>query len=182
MTVLHKTDAGRHGCDAPERVKTLISIDDALRQIAEHVDAINGAERLPIAQARGRILAEPVRACDMAPPFDNAAMDGFAIACTTLTGAGPWTLPVVDRVPAGQVGKRDVSDAAAVRIFTGAPVPAGADAVIMQENVHQLRQRIVIDHRPTPGTNIRRAGEDLMTGQSVLQVGQCLTVPSRMIT
>ena len=175
MTVLHKTDAAGQGCDAPERVKTLIRIDDALRQIAERVDAINGTEHLPLPQARGRILAEQVRASDMAPPFDSAAMDGFAVACTTLTGAGPWTLPVVDRVPAGQVGKRGVSGAAAVRIFTGAPVPVGADAVIMQENVRQLRRRIVIDQRPTPGTNIRHAGEDLMTGQSVLQVGQRLT-------
>jgi molybdopterin molybdotransferase len=110
----------------------------------------------------------------MAPAFDNAAMDGYAIATSALTGAGPWVLPVVARVPAGQAVTTPVAGAVAARIFTGAPVPGGADAVVMQEEVERNGDVVHLSCRPKPGLNIRRAGSDMASGATVLDKGQRL--------
>lgn len=110
----------------------------------------------------------------MAPAFDNAAMDGYAVATSALTGNGPWTLLVVARVPAGQDVTQAVSGATAARIFTGAPIPAGADAVIMQEAVVRDGDVIHISHRPAPGLNIRRTGTDMAKGATLLDKGHRL--------
>lgn len=128
---------------------------------------------LPLSQAVGRVLADPVKARTMAPPFDNAAMDGYALRCADLRGAGPWVLPVAGRVPAGQ-GAPSLSGGKALRVFTGALLPDGADAVVMQEAVRREGKTVWLDHRPYPGQNIRRAGEDMAAGATILNTGQRL--------
>lgn len=167
------------GCDGPGAHAALIGIDDALRRIAGHVAPVTGTDVVPLAQALGRVLVRAVRAQAMVPPFDNAAMDGYAVAGGALTGDGPWRLPVVARVPAGQGGGPRIAGAVAVRIFTGAPIPDGADAVVMQEDVRRDGETIRLFRRPEPGLNIRRAGEDMAAGVPVLNAG-CRLGPRRI--
>jgi molybdopterin molybdotransferase len=170
MTILQPIALEGCGCDRRDTLKKLLSVDDALALIDAGTTAITGSEMLATDLALGRILAEPVAALQMTPSFDNAAMDGYAVATAALTGAGPWHLPVTARVPAGQAAA-PLSGLQASRIFTGAPVPAGADAVVMQEDVHRTGATIRIDHRPKPGLNIRRVGSELAAGAIVLQQG-----------
>jgi molybdopterin molybdotransferase len=171
MTIQNAIAAPGCGCDGPGARVGLIGIDDALGRIAETAGPLNGEEEVALAHATGRVLAHPVRSRAMAPPFDNAAMDGYAVVTAALPGDGPWVLPVVARIPAGQAGASRVTGAVAVRIFTGAPVPAGADAVVMQEDVIRDGEHICVARRPKPGQNIRRAGEDMMAGATVLERG-----------
>jgi len=110
----------------------------------------------------------------MSPPFDNAAMDGYALASTALRGDGPWTLDVVTRVPAGQTSAVPLFGLQVARIFTGAKVPEGADAVVMQEDVERTGSTIRIDQRPKPGLNIRREGSEMRAGVTVLDQGRRL--------
>ncbi|MEN8739132.1 MAG: gephyrin-like molybdotransferase Glp [Phaeobacter gallaeciensis] len=174
MTILEKIEQPGCGCDAPERLKALLSIDHAFRRISQHTCPVEGTETISLARAQGRILADPVRAQAMTPPFDNAAMDGYAVDSAALVGEGPWMFRVAGRVPAGQTAKRGISGDAAARIFTGAPVPVGADAVVMQEDVRHCGDSIRIDRRPVSGMNIRRAGDDMRTGDIILAAGQRL--------
>jgi molybdopterin molybdotransferase len=170
MTILQQIGKQGCGCDRRDTLKTLLSVDDALTLIDARTKAITESEVLATELALGRILAVPVRALQMTPPFDNAAMDGYAVATSALSGPGPWHLPVTARVPAGQAAA-PLSGSQASRIFTGAPIPAGADAVVIQEDVHRTGATIGIDDRPKPGLNIRRAGSELAAGDIVLQKG-----------
>ncbi|MDP3377100.1 MAG: molybdopterin molybdotransferase MoeA, partial [Brevundimonas sp.] len=92
-------------------------------------------------------------------------------------GDGPWSLPVGPRIAAGDRARHSLAPCAAARIFTGAPIPEGADAVIMQENVTRQGNQIVLTRRPRPGQNIRRRGEDLARGAEALAAGVALTPP-----
>ena len=170
MTILQPIGTQGCGCDRRDTLKALLSVDDALALIDERTTAITETEMLATELALGRILADPVTSLQMTPPFDNAAMDGYAVATSALTGSGPWNLPVIARIPAGQVAA-PLSGLRASRIFTGAPIPVGADAVVMQEDVQRTGATIRIDHRPEPGLNIRRAGSELAAGDLVLQKG-----------
>ena len=107
----------------------------------------------------------------MTPPFDNAAMDGYALDSTALEGGGPWRLSVVERIAAGEVAAGQVSRRTAARILTGAPVPPGADTVVKQESVIRDGATVILDRRPLPGNNIRRAGDDMRLGEIVLRDG-----------
>lgn len=171
MTIHPAIAAPGCGCDGPGARATLIGVEDALSRIAGNVGPVCGEEEVALWQATGRVLARPVRSIAMAPPFDNAAMDGYAVVTTALTGDGPWVLPVVARVTAGQGGGPPIASAVAVRIFTGAPVPDGADAVVMQEDVTRHGDDIHLSRRPEPGHNIRRAGEDMVAGATVVARG-----------
>lgn len=153
---------------------SLIGIDEALARIAAHTAPVGRIEAVATAGAAGRILARPARSRSMAPAFDNAAMDGYAIATSALTGPGPWVLRVVARVPAGQQTTTAVAGGVAARIFTGAPIPDGADAVVMQEDVARDGGVIHLSRRPPPGLNIRRAGSDMARGAIVLDRGRRL--------
>lgn len=113
------------GCDRQDMLHALISIDEALARIAAHASPVSRTEAVQARSALGRTLALPVRSRSMAPAFDNAAMDGYAITTSLLTGPGPWVLPVVARIPAGQETTASVAGAVAARIFTGAPIPGG---------------------------------------------------------
>lgn len=172
MTLLQPIRTQGCGCDRKDRVKTLLGVDEALALIHDRAGPVAACEGIAAEDALGRVLASPVVAVQMTPPFDNAAMDGYAVVTAALTGEGPWEVPVVARVPAGQAAA-PLSAAQASRVFTGAPVPFGADAVVMQEDVRRTGATIHIDHRPLPGLNIRRAGSELAAGAVVLQQG-CL--------
>ncbi|MFU8776448.1 gephyrin-like molybdotransferase Glp [Roseovarius autotrophicus] len=174
MTLHQATLSPGCGCDRQEMLHALISIDEALARIAAHASPVGRTEAVQVGSALGRTLALPVRSRSMAPAFDNAAMDGYAIATSALTGPGPWVLPVVARIPAGQETTTSVAGVVAARIFTGAPIPGGADAVVMQEDVLRDGDVIHLSRRPQPGLNIRRAGSDLARGVTVLDMGQRL--------
>lgn len=160
-------------CDAPALTKGLISVETAFARLAETVTALPGTDCVPLMQAAGRILAAPVAARAPLPPFDNAAMDGYALRAADLTGSGPWTMPVCDRIAAGDVPSAPASGA--VRIFTGAPLPPGADTVVMQEAVTRQGELITLTERPGCGSHVRRAGEIACEGAELVAQGQRLT-------
>lgn len=139
------------GCDARDMLHGLVSIDAALARIAAHAAPVTGTKTVALEAALGHVLARPLRARAMVPAFDNAAMDGYAVASSALAGEGPWRLRVVARVPAGQRGADLPPGATAARIFTGAPVPEGADAVVMQEAVTRDGDVILLRRRPRRG-------------------------------
>lgn len=174
MTIVQPIASQSRGRDGHDIFKVLISIDDALALIRARTTAVEEAEDIPLGHALGRTLARPVTATCMSPPFDNAAMDGYAVAVATLVGDGPWTLDVVERVPAGQAATRPLAGLRTTRIFTGAPIPTGADAVVMQEDVQRSGTTIRIVRRPAPGLNIRHAGSEMTAGATVLGQGHRL--------
>jgi molybdopterin molybdotransferase len=154
-----------------------LSVDAAcLRALAAAIP-VGEVETLALDAAVGRILAGPVRARSALPPFDNAAMDGYALRCGDLAQDGPWALRVADRIPAGDTRLLSLHPGTASRIFTGAPIPDGADAVVMQENVSRDGDRVILHNRPREGQNIRRRGEDQTSGAEALGTGLSLTPP-----
>lgn len=174
MMILQSIASQGCGCDGRDTLKTLISIDDALALISARTPPVDETEDLTLDLALGRTLATPVNALCMSPPFDNAAMDGYAVVTAALLGDGPWTLDVVGRVPAGQPAKRSLCGLQSTRIFTGAPIPAGSDAVVMQEDIQRSGASIRIVRRPEPGLNIRSAGSEMAAGATILRQGQRL--------
>jgi len=132
---------------------------------------------LPLEQAVGRITATPIMAAHALPPFDNSAMDGYALRLSDLTGEGPWHLPVSVRIAAGDTRALTLPPGTTARIFTGAPVLFGADAVVMQEQVSRDGDMISLTNAPRSGQNIRRRGEDVADGAQALAAGLALTPP-----
>lgn len=154
-----------------------LSVDAArLRAIAAACPA-TGQEMLALDHAVGRVIAAPVPAVHAPPPFDNSAMDGLALRLSDLNGDGPWTLPVSARIAAGDGRALTLAAGSTARIFTGAPLPFGADAVVMQEQVTRVADTISLTMRPRPGQNIRRRGEDVAQGAQALAAGLALTPP-----
>ena len=135
------------------------------------------AEERSVFEARGRVLAQRVRSQLDVPPGDNTSMDGYALCCADLAAAN-GVLPVSQRIPAGTMPVALVKGSAA-RIFTGAQVPAGADAVVMQEQCRSEGENVRIDAAPTPGQWIRRRGEEVRSGDVVLPPG-CRMTPQAM--
>ncbi len=131
--------------------------------------AVDEVEMVRLTEAYGRVLARDIISKVTMPPWDNSAMDGYAVNTADLTGIDP-RLPVSQRIPAGIAGEPLVSGTAA-RIFTGAPIPADADAVVIQELCEQDGNEVIIRKIPRPGANIRRAGEDSREGEIALQAG-----------
>lgn len=148
---------------------------DAARAILEGLRPLP-AERLPLLEALGRVLASDAVSPLEIPPWDNSAMDGYAVRSADLTlGEGPWTLRVVDEIPAGAFPSRSIAPGECARIFTGAPLPAGADGVIRQEDVDVARDGTVhIRDGRDAGRNVRRRGEDVRRGSIVLAAGTTL--------
>jgi len=153
----------------------LLSLDEALTRLATGGAAarIGEVERIATFDALGRVLAADVVSAIDVPPADNTAMDGYALRAADVSQAGA-VLAVSQRIPAGIVGGRLAAGTAA-RIFTGAQVPAGADAVVMQEQCETLDGAVRVNTMPQPGQWIRRRGEDVRTGSSVLRRGSRLT-------
>jgi len=158
---------------SPTNRPPLLSLDDALARLRDAVSPIAEVQRVDTFQALGRVLAEPVTAAVDVPPADNSAMDGYALRHTDVPAAGT-VLPVSQRVAAGQVGAV-LQPGTAARIFTGAPVPDGADAVVMQEDCEALDGAVRVKIVPTAGLAIRRRGEDVARDSVVLPAGTRLT-------
>lgn len=144
-------------------------LEEALALLLSHARAVSEREVVPLAEANGRILAEPVVSKINMPPWDNSAMDGYAVNSADLREA-PCRLPISQRIPAG-AAPQPLAAGTAARIFTGAPVPPEADAVVIQEVCRQEDDQVVIQELPAAGANIRYAGEDTRIGQEVLQAG-----------
>lgn len=148
----------------------MLSYEDALEHLLAAATPVSEIRSLPLAAVAGRVLAEDIVSPITVPPLDNAAMDGYAVRTCDVPRAGTL-LPVSQRIPAGSVGQ-PLQPGSAARIFTGAPLPAGADAVVMQEMCeHGPAGQVVIQQVPRPGQHIRRAGEDIAQGQIVLTAG-----------
>ena len=152
----------------------LKSLDQALVELLAHARLLDGTERVSTFEADGRVLAQDLISALHVPPQDNSAMDGYAVRCADVPSAGA-VLQVTQRIPAGHHGQPLMAGEAA-RIFTGAPVPAGTDAVVMQEDCEVVAEgRVRVNAVPASGQWIRRAGEDVTRGAVVLARGQRLT-------
>jgi len=128
-------------------------------------------ETVPLAQAHGRVLAEEVRAPHALPPFDNSAMDGFALRGADLPALGERTFALVGDVFAGAASAPTVATGQCVRITTGAPMPPGADTVVIKENVATSGDRVTVKAGEKAGANVRAAGEDYAEGDLAFAAG-----------
>jgi len=148
----------------------LKSLDAALAELLAYAQPLEGHELLDTFDADGRVLAQDLVAALQVPPFDNSAMDGYALRAADLSGP-ELALPVSQRIAAGSIGE-PLAAGTAARIFTGAAVPAGADAVVMQEECSLLDDgRVQINAAVKAGQNIRKSGEDMQLGSTVLTAG-----------
>ena len=154
----------------------LMPLDEALSALLSQIRPLSGDETVATFDADGRILAQDVVSALQVPAFDNSSMDGYAVRTADLQQVGV-ELTVTQRIAAGQQGLA-LQAGQVARIFTGAPVPAGADAIVMQEQVEPVYAddptKVRFLTRPEPGQWIRRSGEDIRTGDTVLKRGQCL--------
>ncbi|MBP4040633.1 molybdopterin molybdotransferase MoeA [Aeromonas sp. SrichE-2G] len=147
----------------------LLPLDKALQGMLEQLTCCCETEQLPLPQALDRILAEEISSPLSVPPFDNAAMDGYAVRLADLAAGTP--LPVAGKAFAGQPYDGEWPAGHCIRIMTGAPVPAGTEAVVMQEETQAGNDGITFLTHPAPGQNIRRRGEDMAQGSRVLASG-----------
>jgi len=152
----------------------MMSVDEAVGIIAARVTAVQDIETVSLAAADGRILAKEISAPLPLPPFTNSAVDGYAVRSGDLAQVEEQAFPVAGRVQAGAAAQGPVEPGHAVRIFTGAPMPQGADTVFMQEDVRLDQGRVVLPVGLKPGANVRVAGEDIPAGHSALAAGQRL--------
>ena len=148
--------------------QNLTSLDDALEHLLSRAQVIDRTETLPLERTLGRILAEDIRVPSDVPPADNSAVDGYAVRVADTVSGAP--LPVSARVAAGQA-PGSLEPGTAVRIFTGSEIPAGADAVVMQERTEPRDGGIAIMAAVEQGQNIRRQGQDLRSGAIALSAG-----------
>ncbi len=151
----------------------LLAIDVVERLIAERVTPVAETETVSLTEARGRVLAADVVAPIDLPPFDNSAVDGYAVRHADV-GTDDTRLAIVDRLTAGRAAAREIAAGEAIRIFTGAPMPAGADTVFMQEDVRVEGAAVVVPPGLKLGANRRLAGEDVARGAVALRAGRRL--------
>lgn len=156
---------------APQH-KPLMELDQALDLLLAGARPVAESEMVSTFEASGRVLAQPQFSALNVPPLDNSSMDGYAVRCAEVSAVGT-ALPVSQRIPAGKVGQ-PLAAGTVARIFTGAPIPAGADAVVMQEYVSFTDGLATFNELPKPGEWIRKAGEDIATGGEVLARGSRL--------
>ncbi|HEY5964068.1 MAG TPA: molybdopterin molybdotransferase MoeA, partial [Xanthobacteraceae bacterium] len=152
----------------------LLPIQDMERMIAERVQAVSETETVRLAAARGRVLAADVIAPLDLPPFDNSAVDGYAVRHGDLDPEGETKLLVTGRMTAGSAAAAPLGAHQATRIFTGAPMPPGADTVFMQEDVRTEGDAVVVPPGLRPGANRRLAGEDVRKDAVLLPAGRRL--------
>ncbi len=153
----------------------LKSLDQALAELLAHARQLTGTEQVSTFDADGRVLAQDIVSALHVPPQDNSSMDGYAVRCADVPAAGA-VLRVTQRIPAGHHGQ-PLNAGEAARIFTGAPVPQGADAIVMQEDCEPLADgaQVRVNAVPQSSQWIRRAGEDVTRGAVVLARGQRLS-------
>lgn len=162
-----------HSTAQPQN-KPLMELDQALGLLLAGARPVTDSEMVSTFDAVGRVLAQPQYSSINVPPLDNSSMDGYAVRCADIPAVGT-TLAVSQRIPAGKVGD-PLAAGTAARIFTGAPVPQGADAIVMQEYVsfadgNGAFGQATFNELPKPGEWIRKAGEDISTGGEVLARG-----------
>ena len=163
-------------------ITSTIDFAEALRTIVDAARPIERTESLPLLDADGRVVARDVRATGDVPPFDRAAMDGYAVIAGETTGASasaPRTLRCVDRVFSGHVPTRGLAAGECMEIATGAPMPTGADAVVMVEDTTHDGDTVRFHAGVTARQNVGRRAADLAAGDTVVATGQVLT-PSRI--
>jgi molybdopterin molybdotransferase len=153
---------------------TLLSVDAALALVAERVHPVVDAETVALAEAAGRILAADLVARMDVPPHANSAVDGYAIIHTDLAPDCDTVLPVTGRAAAGHPLSRAIESGEAIRIFTGAPMPDGADTVMMQEDCLLTNGKVTLKPGIKKGANRRHAGEDVEQGSVALDAGRRL--------
>ncbi len=154
----------------------MISVQEAIQQILEKIHPL-GKERLSLLQCLGRVVGEDITARRNIPPWDNSAMDGYAVRWQDIEGASkgkPVLLNVLGDLPAGRIFRNRVARGQAVRIMTGAPLPEGVDTVVQVEDTEKEGDQVKILSSPEKGKNIRRSGEDVMAGEKVLTEGTVL--------
>lgn len=158
----------------------MIPVEEALSRILEEIPVL-GSERIALTDADGRVLSESVTATRDIPPWDNSSMDGYALRSIE-TGAAsrerPVRLRILGEVPAGRPAERPLGPGGAYRILTGAPLPAGADAVIPQEEVKVEAGLLLVPRRVAVGENVRPRGEDVRAWEPVLPAGTVLRPPA----
>ncbi|MGD8590024.1 MAG: molybdopterin molybdotransferase MoeA [Chromatiales bacterium] len=155
-------------CESVATGPALKTVEQALEFLLAQARPIVTMEKVAVDRALGRVLSRAVLSPIDVPPWRNSAMDGYAINSTDLLQG--MRLPISQRIAAGTVGKPLVPGTAA-RIFTGAPVPEGADTVVIQEDCHLDGETMCIQRCPPPGANIRLAGEDIRKGNEILVPG-----------
>lgn len=147
----------------------MLSLDEALAQLLAAVRPVSDTEQVNTLDCVGRVLAAPIVSGLDVPPRDNSFMDGYAVALADVPQKGA-SLRIAQRIPAGSIGHR-LEAGTAARIFTGAPVPPGADAVVMQELCETHGDTVVVNHVPAPGEWITRRGADIRDGETVVSAG-----------
>ncbi|MDP1582887.1 MAG: molybdopterin molybdotransferase MoeA [Bradyrhizobium sp.] len=153
----------------------MMSVDEAVAIIAARVSAVHEVESISLDRADGRILARDIQAPLPLPPFTNSAVDGYAVRGRDLPQGEEQAFRIAGRIQAGASAGEAVEAGHAVRIFTGAPMPDGADTVFMQEDVRiDDSGRVVLPAGLKPGANVRPAGEDIALGQAALKAGSRL--------
>lgn len=152
----------------------MMSVDEAIGLIAARVTPVREVETVALGAADGRVLARDITAPLPLPPFTNSAVDGYAIASRDLPQSNERAFPVTGRVQAGGSAALPLAPGQAMRIFTGAPMPDGADTVFMQEDVRLEGGNVLLPAGLKPGANVRPAGEDIPAGRAALQAGRRL--------
>ncbi|MDY0964249.1 gephyrin-like molybdotransferase Glp [Massilia sp. CFBP9026] len=158
--------------NAPVPKAPMLSVREALDFLLEAARPVEQVETIPTLEANGRVLAADQLATIDVPSADNTQMDGYAVRAEDC-GSGSATLKVSQRIPAGSVGQQ-LEPGTAARIFTGALIPPGADAVVMQEQAEAVGDSVTIHHAPRAGEWIRRKGEDISAGAVILPAGSRL--------
>lgn len=153
----------------------LIPVNEALSLIFADVQHASGYERIAIETASKRTLAETITAPFSVPAYANSAVDGYSICCADLSQGGTTRLEIVGEAYAGEPFAGTLSPGQCVRIMTGAMIPNKIDAVVMQEHAEKHQNTILIDDRHKPGQNIRKVGEDIRLGETILRPGRFLT-------
>lgn len=155
---------------------SLLPVDEALARILRSAEP-HGSEQVPLTSAGGRVVAEPVKAHLLQPPFDCSAMDGYALISPENISY-PLELTVIGESAAGKRFDGQLGERQAVRIFTGAPMPAGADSIVIQEDTERSDDKLTIRQGLDKGRHIRRAGLDFAPADVVLSVGKALDAPA----
>jgi molybdopterin molybdotransferase len=152
----------------------MLSVDEAVSRIAAALSPVADVETVQLSIADGRVLVRDLVAPMALPPFTNSAVDGYAVRLADIEAAAGAPVSIADRVTAGRAAKDPVPSGQAVRIFTGAPMPQGADTVFMQEDVQVVDGRVHFPAGLRRGANVRPAGEDIAEGSIVLSKGRRL--------
>ncbi len=157
--------------------KQMLSVDEALQSVLEATRRLDGVS-VPTLDSAGLVLDEDVAAREAIPPFDQSAMDGYAVRAADLAMVSkdqPVILNVTDRIRAGVISRKVLSGGEAIQVMTGAAMPGGADAVVMVEQTERIGEdRVKIHSSVAPHENVRFAGEDIQKGQTVFETGRVL--------